>query len=145
GIHHGNSVRHETTSASMVPGDWKPWTAPHQGFHISYPPGWILSETTRGGEYAQRYADPSGGGSFEVNAERLNPSASPVQHWRDSSKTLASQLPDYHQVALTQVLWNGNQAADLEYTFTSGGTTMREIDREVFIGNSSRAYVISAT
>lgn len=70
------------------------------------------------------------------------PGKSAAAAWRTSAKTASSRFSGYQQISIKTIEWRGYRTvADWEFRYTSGGTTMRAVNRG-FVTDSTHGYAI---
>lgn len=62
------------------------------------------------------------------------PKASALLAWQQASPAFARALNAYQQIRLEPVVFQGTDAADLEFTYTDGGADLHVLDRTFIAG-----------
>jgi hypothetical protein len=118
-----------------VPADWASYTHPEQGWTLFHPSTYAV--TDRG--TLKQFRDE--GRRYTLRIDYTDaPRPSSLQAWREASPGFAAQLAGYQEQRLEEVDFRGFDAADLEFTYTDGGTQLRVLDR-TFIADG-RAYAL---
>ncbi|MDX3240007.1 protein kinase [Streptomyces sp. ME03-5709C] len=123
--------------AAVVPAGWTTYTD-SEGFSIALPSGWAGHKERAGNGWifnARR--------SSRVQVDWTHtPGRSAADAWRDAEPATASRFPGYRKVAIRDVDYRGYRtAADWEFTYTSGGTKMRAVNRG-FVVDDRHGYAI---
>ena len=125
------------SSAAGLPQGWHRYRNSSLGWTIGVPPGWQVSD---GGDTAT-FTDPAGGRYVKVDT-RYPAGPSAIGAWRDQERSFRSSHPGYHRIRLEKVDYGSyRDAADWEFTYTSGAVTLHALDR-AFITNANRGYAI---
>jgi hypothetical protein len=69
------------------------------------------------------------------------PFEQPIDDWRNYEPTFADQVSDYQRIAMRSLTVAGDPAADWEFTYSSGGTALHAVDREVRAGDTVYAVL----
>jgi hypothetical protein len=133
-------------SASAVPAGYHRYTSP-EGFSIALPDGWHL---VGGNGYGSGsvFAGPGGAKGTHTRLQidwTGKPGTDAAANWRSEESAVKGKFPGYHRVRLTAVDYRGYRtAADWEFTYTSGGTTMHALNRG-FVTDAHHGYAIYLT
>ena len=124
-------------SSTGLPSGWHRYRNASLGWSIGIPPGWQVSD---GGDTAT-FTDPAGGRYVKVDT-RYPAGSSAVGAWRDQERSFSGSHPGYHRIRLESVDHTGyRDAADWEFTFTSGQVTLHALDHAV-VTNGNRGYAV---
>ncbi|MFF7676347.1 serine/threonine-protein kinase [Actinacidiphila glaucinigra] len=120
-----------------VPAGWTTYTD-SEGFSIALPGGWAANKERAGNGWifnARR--------SPRVQVDWTHtPGRSAADAWRQNESGAASRFPGYQKVDIKDVDYRGYRtAADWEFTYTSGGTKMRAVNRG-FVVDDGHGYAI---
>jgi hypothetical protein len=86
-----------------------------------------------------QYKDPTSGRTLRVSATPPGGGKDDaVQDRRDQAQAFRASHSDYQEIAITKASYRGLEAADWEFTYTSGGTKLHVINR-VFV-EDGRGY-----
>ena len=125
------------TSAPALPDGWHRYRNSSLGWSIGIPPGWQVSD---GGDTAT-FTDPAGGRYMKVDT-RYPAGPSAVGAWQDQERSFSGSHPGYHRIRLETVDHAGyRDAADWEFTFSSGQVTLHALDHAV-VTNANRGYAV---
>ena len=125
------------SSAAGLPQGWHRYRNSSLGWTIGVPPGWQVSD---GGDTAT-FTDPAGGRYVKVDT-RYPAGPSAIGAWRDQERSFRSSHSGYSRIRLENVDYGGyRDAADWEFTYTSGAVTLHALDR-AFITDANRGYAI---
>ena len=123
--------------AAGLPSGWHRYTNSGLGWSIGVPPGWQVSDT---GDTAT-FTDPAGGRYAKVDT-RYPAGPSALGAWQDQERSFSGSHPGYQRVKLANVDYGSyRDAADWEFTFTSGQVTLHALDRG-FITSGNRGYAV---
>lgn len=136
-------VSASASGASSIPAGYTTYSS-NKGFSIALPDGW---------KHVGGYVDGNDGGAkfsarsvtsvprVQVDWTR-NPGKDAAARWRESARTAASRFSGYQQISIKTIEWRGYRTvADWEFRYTSGGTTMRAVNRG-FVTDSTHGYAI---
>jgi hypothetical protein len=110
---------------AAVPAGFRLYQDP-TGFAVAVPQGW--SRSVQGTD--TYFRQPDGSGYLQVD-QTSQPKPDTLQDWRQQASTAASRFPGYHLVRLDRVAYRGWDAADWEFTWTSGGSTVHVLNRNI--------------
>jgi serine/threonine protein kinase len=130
-------------ASSSIPAGYAMYSS-DMGFSIALPDGW---------KHVGGYGDSNDGGAkfsarsvtsvprVQVDWTRT-PGKDAAAAWRASAKTAASRFSGYQKISIKTIAWRGYRTvADWEFRYTSGGTTMRAVNRG-FVTDSTHGYAI---
>ncbi|MDX2650403.1 serine/threonine-protein kinase [Streptomyces sp. PA03-1a] len=123
--------------AAAVPAGWKTYTD-SEGFLIALPAGWAANKERAGNGWIFNARH-----SPRVQVDYTHsPGKSAADAWRQNESGTAARFPGYQRVSIKDVDYRGYRtAADWEFTYTSGGTKMRAVNRG-FVVDDSHGYAI---
>jgi hypothetical protein len=108
-----------------VPADFVTFTSPDGGWSIRHPPGWTVQD--RAGTPLD-LVEPGTGRYLRVDYRRP-PGESALGAWQEYEPAYAANHSGYRQIRMEQVTYRDFDAADWEYTYTSGGATLHAVNR----------------
>jgi len=117
------------SAAAAVPADWSSYSEPTEGWSLRYPPSWVRSDFS--GQV--QFRDPATRWTLRVDYS-TTPKASALLAWQQASPAFARALNAYQQIRLEPVVFQGTDAADLEFTYTDGGADLHVLDRTFIAG-----------
>ena len=124
-------------SSAALPAGWHRYRNSSLGWSIGVPPGWQVRDE---GDTAT-FTDPAGGRYARVDT-RYPAGPSALGAWQDQERAFRGSHSGYRRVKLAGVSYGGYpDAADWEFTFTSGAVTLHALDRG-FVTSSKRGYAI---
>jgi hypothetical protein len=106
------------------------------GFRVAVPAGWTRS--VRG--TSTYYRDPRSGAYLQVD-QTTRPKADALADWRRQEASAPGRFPGYRRIRLERVDYGGWNAADWEFTWQSGGSTVHVLNRNVRV-NDAQAYAL---
>jgi hypothetical protein len=107
------------------------------GFSVAVPAGW---EPFRNGTLVD-LREPGGGRFLRVD-QSDSPKGDPVADWQRQEAVVSQRLPGYRLLhPITRVNYRGWDAADWEFTWTSGGTTVHVLNRNI-VPRPTKAYAL---
>jgi hypothetical protein len=107
------------------------------GFSVAVPAGW---QTVHNGTLVD-FREPGGGRFLRID-QSDSPQGDPVTDWQRQAASFASTHAGYHLVRpIVRVDYRGWNAADWEFTWTSGGTTIHVLNRNV-VPSPTKAYAL---
>ncbi|MFE0625372.1 protein kinase [Streptomyces sp. NPDC058864] len=129
--------------SAAVPAGWTTYTSSTGDFSIALPDGW--AQNSRDNGYGS-------GRIFNVgNRPRVQvdwtttPGTDAAAAWRDQEPRSRGSYPGYQQLFIKTIDYRGYRtAADWQFTFTSGGTKMRAVNRG-FVVDGKHGYAILFT
>ncbi|HET7309782.1 MAG TPA: serine/threonine-protein kinase [Mycobacteriales bacterium] len=125
------------SSSAALPTGWHRFRNGNLGWSIGVPPGWQIRDE---GDTAT-ISDPAGGRYVRVDT-RYPAGPSALGAWQDQERAFRGSHPAYQRIKLADVSYGSyRQAADWEFTFTSGQVTLHALDRG-FISSGNRGYAI---
>lgn len=108
-----------------------------QGYSIGLPEGWKYQSASSAGD---RFTGPNG--QKLLVAWTSTPKSDPVADWKNQERGMIRS--QYKRIRIEKVGYRGWNAADWEFTYTSGGTTYRTVDRG-FVVNDHQGYALMYT
>jgi tRNA A-37 threonylcarbamoyl transferase component Bud32 len=128
------------SSPSKLPRGYQWVSSGRYHFSMAMPSGWAPRETAGQGS-GERYWGSSRYPRVQVDYTST-PGTDAAAAWEAQEPTARRGFRDYHRVSIRSVGYRGYlTAADWEFTFRSGGTAMRAVDRG-FVVDGSHAYAI---
>ncbi|MDX2705508.1 protein kinase [Streptomyces sp. PA03-6a] len=123
--------------AAAVPAGWTTYTD-SEGFSIALPAGWAANKERAGNGWIFNARH-----SPRVQVDWTHtPGKSAADAWRQNESGTAARFPGYQRVSIKDVDYRGYRtAADWEFTYTSGGTKMRAVNRG-FVVDDGHGYAI---
>ena len=107
------------------------------GWSVGVPPGWQVRDE---GDTAT-FTDPAGGRYARIDT-RYPAGPSALGAWQDQERAFSGSHPGYQRVQLGNVSYGSyRDAADWEFTFTSGQVTLHALDRG-FVTSGNRGYAV---
>jgi serine/threonine protein kinase len=106
------------------------------GFRVAVPAGWVRSARGTG----TFFRDPGSGAYLEVD-RTTRPKPDALADWRQQESTAPSRFPGYQRIRLEKVDYRGWNAADWEFTWRSGGSTVHVLNRNIRV-DDSHAYAL---
>ena len=123
--------------AAGLPQGWHRYRNSSLGWSVGVPPGWQIRDE---GDTAT-FTDPSGGRYARVDT-RYPAGPSALGAWQDQERSFRGSHPGYQRIKLANVSYGDyRDAADWEFTFTSGQVTLHALDRG-FVTSGNRGYAI---
>ncbi|HET6816026.1 MAG TPA: serine/threonine-protein kinase [Mycobacteriales bacterium] len=124
-------------SSSGLPAGWQRYRNTSLGWSIGLPPGWQVRDE---GDTAT-FTDPAGGRYARVDT-RYPAGPSALGAWQDQERAFSGSHQGYQRIKLATVSYGGYpDAADWEFTFTSGAVSLHALDRG-FVTSGKRGYAI---
>ncbi|MEU4097596.1 serine/threonine-protein kinase [Streptomyces sp. NPDC026673] len=122
---------------SAVPAGWKTYTD-SEGFSIALPGGWAENKKRAGNGWVF-----NAGRSPRVQVDYTHtPGTDAAAAWRQNEAGTAGTFPGYRKVDIKDVDYRGYRtAADWTFTYMSGGTKMRAVNRG-FVVDDKHGYAI---
>ncbi|MGV9252487.1 serine/threonine-protein kinase [Streptomyces sp. NPDC003697] len=108
-----------------------------QGFSIGLPAGWKYAGTDSAGA---RFTGPDG--QKLLVAWTSTPKSDPVADWKNQERGMVRS--QYRRIRIEKVQYRGWNTADWEFTYATGGTTYRTIDRG-FVVNDHLGHALMYT
>ncbi|MFI8949265.1 serine/threonine-protein kinase [Streptomyces sp. NPDC053750] len=108
-----------------------------QGYSIGLPEGWKYQSASSAGD---RFTGPNG--QKLLVAWTSTPKSDPVADWKNQERGMIRS--QYKRIRIEKVGYRGWNAADWEFTYTSGGTKYRTVDRG-FVVNDHQGYALMYT
>ncbi len=116
-----------------VPAGWRPFTA--DGYSGAVPPSYAAGSF----EGSPQYRDARTGRTVRISTTAPGGGkADAVQDRRDQAASFARTHPDYAEIRIVPLDYRGYEAADWEFTYSSGGSALHALSR-VFVVNG-RGY-----
>ncbi|MEU6356642.1 serine/threonine-protein kinase [Streptomyces sp. NPDC047072] len=109
----------------------------NQGYSIGLPDGWRYSSSDAAGD---RFTGPDG--QKLLVAWTSTPKGDPVADWKNQERSMTRS--GYERIRIASVSYRGWNTADWEFTYVSGGTKYRTIDRG-FVVNGHLGYALMYT
>ena len=110
--------------AAPVPQDWKTYEDPQIGYQISHPADWEVEVRDENNTF---FHSPDG--AYVQVAWTQPPTAeTPEEAWEVFSEEFGSTHEDYVELGITPMTFKGMDAAELEFTYTDGGTSLHGLD-----------------
>jgi eukaryotic-like serine/threonine-protein kinase len=136
----------ETTEASPSPeatpafARWSRYRDPAVGYRIRYPEGWEVAQldATR-----TDFRDPESGTLVRVDWTD-QPGPDPVAAWESYSQDFAADHEGYQEIRIDPAEFQGYSAAEWEFTYVEGGTTLHAIDLGFVTGDFGFALFMQA-
>jgi hypothetical protein len=134
------SATASSTSGGGLPDGYRTVTNRQFHFSIAMPAGWSARDVA-GQSSGRRYW-----GSARYPRLQIDYTGTPGKDakaaWEAQESASRGGFPGYHLVSIKNVDYRGYRtAADWEFTFTSGGTTMRAVNRG-FVTDDTHGYAI---
>jgi hypothetical protein len=107
------------------------------GFSVAIPAGWRAVRNDPRVDFRE-----PGGGRFLRIDQTDSPKGDPLTDWQNQETFVSNKLPGYRLVRpIARVDYRGWDAADWEFTWTSGGTTIHVLNRNV-VPRPTKAYAL---
>ena len=107
-----------------VPQDWSTYEDPQIGYEISHPSDWEVEVRD---EHNTFFHSPDG--SYVQVAWTQPPTAeTPEEAWEAFSEDFGATHDDYVELGITPTTFQGMDAAELEFTYSDGGTSLHGLD-----------------
>jgi hypothetical protein len=107
------------------------------GFSVVVPAGW---QPVRSGALVE-FREPGGGRFLRID-QSDSPNGDPVTDWQRQEAVVSQRLPGYRLLRpITRVDYRGWAAADWEFTWNSGGTTVHVLNRNI-VPSPTKAYAL---
>jgi hypothetical protein len=121
-----------------VPAGWTTFTSP-DGWSVAHPANWSVLTHTVHGQSVTDMVSPTG----ELLRVNITPTPfqQPIDDWRNYEPTFAKQVSDYQRIDMRALTVDGDPAADWEFTYSSGGTALHAVDREIRSGDTVYAVL----
>ncbi|GAA2567393.1 hypothetical protein GCM10010304_00480 [Streptomyces roseoviolaceus] len=121
--------------ATGLPPGFHRYQAP-EGFSVALPEGWKRLDTDRQGDLAYRVVFGADDRTLAVTySARVGPD--PVAVWRDDVEPNLKQSGDYERIGgIRATIYQGREAADMEWTADVDGTRVRTFGRGFLLGDS---------
>jgi eukaryotic-like serine/threonine-protein kinase len=128
------------SSPGGVPQGWTRYADPAVGYTIAHPEEWEVSplDDTR-----TDFRDPETGTLLRVDWTD-QPGPDPVAAWESYSKDFAADHEGYEEIRIDPAEFQGYEAAEWEFTFVSGGTTLHAVDLGFVTGDHGFALFFQA-
>lgn len=117
----------------MVPAGWQTYTGP-QGWTLAHPAAWRVSSF----DGLTQLREDATGRTLRIDTTDM-PKKDPVADWRSQARSFSASHPGYSQLSIAPASYRGYNAADWEFTYPAGGTTLHALDRG-FVVSPNRAY-----
>ncbi|MFD8075422.1 protein kinase [Streptomyces sp. NPDC059718] len=129
--------------AAAVPAGWKTYTSSAGDFSIALPDGWATNSKDNGYGTGRIF---NSGNRPRVQVDwTTTPGKDAAAAWRDQEPRSRSGYPGYQRLFIKTVDYRGYRTtADWQFTFTSGGTKMRAVNRG-FVVDDHHGYAILFT
>lgn len=135
-----SSTGSSSGSATTLPGGYRAVTNSRYHFSMAMPAGWAARETAGLGS-GERYWGGSRYPRVQVDYTGT-PGTDAKAAWEAQEPTTRRGYTDYHRISIKDIDYRGYRtAADWEFTFTSGGTRMRAVNRG-FVVDNTHGYAI---
>ncbi len=130
----------EQPSPAGLPEGWTEYQDPAVGYRIAHPRGWEVSavDATR-----TDFRDPRTGAFLRVDWTD-QPGPDPVAAWESYSDDFAAQHEGYREIRIDPADFQGYEAAEWEFTFREGGTTLHALDLGFVTGDHGFALFFQA-
>ena len=119
-----------------LPAGWTRYTDPEEGWSIGVPPGYV--QTERGTQI--QFREEQTRRTLRVDFSD-DPGPSALAAWQAISPQFAARLPQYRELRLEKVDFQGLDAADLEFTFFDE-TTLHVLDRTAVSEDGQRGIAL---
>jgi eukaryotic-like serine/threonine-protein kinase len=134
----------QVTSESLSPeatlAGWSRYRDLAVGYRIRYPEGW---EVVPLDETRTDFRDPETGTLVRVDWTD-QPGPDPVAAWESYSQDFAAQHEGYQEIRIDPAEFQGYSAAEWEFTYVDGGTTLHAIDLGFVTGDYGFALFMQA-
>jgi hypothetical protein len=132
------SAKASSHSASRgLPSGWHRYRNSSLGWSVGVPAGWQVSDSGQ----SATFTDPAGGRYVKIDT-RYPAGPSAVGAWQDQERAFSGTHSGYHRIRLETVSYGGyRDAADWEFTYTSGAVTLHALDRG-FVTSGNRGYAV---
>jgi len=122
-----------TPVSAVVPAGWQTYTGP-QGWTLAHPAAWRVSSF----DGLTQLREDATGRTLRIDTTDM-PKKDPVADWRSQARSFSASHPGYSQLSIAPASYRGYNAADWEFTYPAGGTTLHVLDRG-FVVSPNRAY-----
>lgn len=127
-------------ASSALPRGYRSVSSGRYHFSMAMPSGWG-PRATAGQDSGERYWGGSGYPRVQVDYTST-PGMDAAAAWEAQEPTTRRGFADYHRISIKSIDYRGYlTAADWEFTFRSGGTTMRAVNRG-FVVDGTHGYAI---
>ena len=124
---------------TAVPANFATYTSDEYGWTVRHPPGW---EPVRRGNTITDLREPGTGRYLRVDTTDT-PGPSALGDWQEYEPSFMASHPNYQQIRMENVDYRGYDAADWEYTYTSGGATLHAVNRGFVLADRSAAFALN--
>ncbi|MGW3242847.1 serine/threonine-protein kinase [Streptomyces sp. NPDC001070] len=129
--------------AAAVPAGWKTYTSSAGDFSIALPAGW--ASNSKGNGYGSGMIFNAGSSPRVQIDWTSSPGTDAAEAWRKQEPSTRTFYPHYDRLFIKSVDYRGYRTtADWQFTFTSGGTKMRALNRG-FVVDAHHGYAILFT
>jgi serine/threonine protein kinase len=126
--------------SERVPEGWTDYADPAVGYTIAHPEEWEISPLD---ETRTDFRDPRTGALVRVDWTD-QPGPDPVAAWESYSQDFAADHDGYEEIRIDPAEFQGYEAAEWEFTFVSGGTTLHALDLGFVTGDHGFALFFQA-
>ena len=129
-----SAVSPPPAAVAGLPAGWTSYTDPGEGWTVGVPPGY--ERTSRNG--LVQFRDAATRRTLRIDFSNSPDPDGALAAWQKYAPALAKKLPQYQQLRLEEIDYEGLDAADLEWTYVEG-TKLRVLDRTFVSGGEGFA------